>query len=234
MVIHRSQPPSESRSDPPRIGVIPMSECFGPVPTCSGIYALREGKCQRLYVGSAMNLRHRLLRHRMMLRAGNHNNQYLQNTYNKLGEQAFHIEFLEFCEVEVLLDREQFWMAITNSMHDKEGFNLAPIAGTRRGVKMTDIQKKRISDAVRKAVATKPECWKRGGYARRGRPLSAEHIAKTVAGCSKPFRLISPSGEIFSGKNRALFCRCHGLHKGAISRVILGSLKSYKGWKSIG
>jgi len=55
-------------------------------------------------------------------------------------------------------------------------------------------------------------------------------LAKTADKQSKHYRLVSPSGEIFEGKNLTEFCKQHGLHQGCMSNVIAGRIKHHKGW----
>ena len=48
---------------------------------------------------------------------------------------------------------------------------------------------------------------------------------------SKEFTLISPEGEIVSGKNVSKFCRDSNLNQGAIQKVLKGTRSHHKGWK---
>jgi len=60
------------------------------------------------------------------------------------------------------------------------------------------------------------------------RRKSAEYAAEKL---SKPFRLLSPSGEIEEGINISKFCRENDLDRGHISSVLNGKRKSHKGYK---
>jgi len=46
----------------------------------------------------------------------------------------------------------------------------------------------------------------------------------------RSYKLISPEGEIFSGKCLSHFCEEMGLNRKCMSRVVLGERKSHKGW----
>lgn len=48
--------------------------------------------------------------HRSYLRDNKHQNQHLQNAWNKYGENAFDYYILEFCEEGILTIREQFYI----------------------------------------------------------------------------------------------------------------------------
>lgn len=47
---------------------------------------------------------------------------------------------------------------------------------------------------------------------------------------SKEFQLVSPDGKIIKGKNISKFCKYNDLDSSHISKVILGKIKSHKGW----
>lgn len=52
---------------------------------------------------------------------------------------------------------------------------------------------------------------------------------KLAAHNAKPFRL-EFEGQIFSGTNLAAFSRERGLHQGAMTQVLLGKKRQFKGW----
>lgn len=83
-----------------------------------GIYriALNDGRC---YVGQSVDIERRWRTERLELRNKKFNgnpNHYLQNAWNKYGEDAFIFEILEECALDIdLTVREQFWMDTLNS-----------------------------------------------------------------------------------------------------------------------
>ena len=76
----------------------------------SGIYCIINLKNQKRYVGSSKNIYQRLQKHRAYLRKNMHENQKLQNSWNKYGEDVFQYYVLEFCSEEDLTKREQFYI----------------------------------------------------------------------------------------------------------------------------
>ena len=76
----------------------------------SGIYILTNNINGKRYIGSSNNIRKRLWKHRSLLRHNKHENQYLQNAWNKYGENSFTFVVLEKCEIDVLLQREQYYI----------------------------------------------------------------------------------------------------------------------------
>lgn len=88
----------------------------------SGIYKITsksQGKC---YIGSSIHIRKRWASHRCCLKNNNHNNQYLQNIYNKYGMDDLIFEVVMTCEPEELLVYEEEQIRAHNSYH--EGLNL--------------------------------------------------------------------------------------------------------------
>lgn len=212
----------------------PFSEVSALEQIC-GIYAITDMVSCRNYIGSASNIKRRLMKHKAMLRGGYHNNPFLQNSFTKRGERFFCFTVVETCGPDVILKREEYWIDLFKSKHDQNGFNICKPEFGRRGVLFTDEQKKKISDGLRRFIAKNPHIWKAAGDKRRGRRLSPEHIAKTVSGCSKKYAFISPSGEVFRGSNVAQFCRENGLRKSAMCQLRKGvhGHHTHKGWKSI-
>ena len=76
-----------------------MENLFGTL-TClrglniTGIYLLQINN--KRYIGSSVNIKKRLRRHRTLLRNNKHDNKYLQNLYNKYNKCEFKI--LEICD----------------------------------------------------------------------------------------------------------------------------------------
>ena len=79
----------------------------------TGIYLLTIAD-NHTYVGSAVNLKCRLLRHRADLLRNDHNNQYLQRCFNKYGYESLKWKVLELCDSSIsykdLLIREKFYI----------------------------------------------------------------------------------------------------------------------------
>lgn len=74
----------------------------------SGIYCIINLKNQHKYVGSSMNIYTRINTHVSALRGNYHQNSYLQNAFNKYGDESFEVYILEFTDN--LLVREQFYI----------------------------------------------------------------------------------------------------------------------------
>jgi group I intron endonuclease len=99
----------------------------------TGIYGifLSDGRC---YVGStAQPFKKRWLEHRQRLNKGTHPNVHLIRAWAKYGQDAFVFRILEACEIsdeKVRIERENFWISEL-----KPEFNMAPVAGSVKGIK---------------------------------------------------------------------------------------------------
>lgn len=122
-----------------------------------GIYAIRHIETGRLYIGSSKNIRIRIKTHFYDLRKNQHHCAYLQNAWNKYGDDAFEVEVLEQCELDrtVLLEREQHYLDTL-----KPEFNHLPTAGSRLGSKASDETRAKQSASMKgklKGIPKSPE-----------------------------------------------------------------------------
>jgi group I intron endonuclease len=131
-----------------------------------------------VYVGSSQDSRKRIYVHRWKLERGDHDNIALQRAWDRYGADGFSFDILEVVEnVDLLIEREQYWIDQLKSASTESGYNFCPVAGTRRGSK----QPPHVAEVLR--------------LAHKGKPKSAEHRAKIGAG---------NAGKRRSKKTRAL------------------------------
>ena len=98
----------------------------------SGIYLIKNIVNNKIYVGSSVNLNDRNYKHFWMLRKGIHDNNHLQNSYNKHGDSSFIFEILEYCPSEKLILKENYYISKYKSNTADFGFNLATVNNFRR------------------------------------------------------------------------------------------------------
>jgi len=107
------------------------------------IYKITNLITKDFYIGSAINFNNRKWGHISSLRKNKHKNQFIQNSWNKYGEDAFIFEVVEIVDKkENLITREQYWIDTLSPT-----FNLAKIAGSPLGIKHTDESKQNMSIA---------------------------------------------------------------------------------------
>lgn len=95
--------------------------------TC-GIYQIKNLINNKVYIGSSVNAEMRFYSHRRLLRKGTHDNEHLQNAWNKYGENAFSFDVIELCEESVLREIEQIHMDDKKVLDRSYGYNIAPKA----------------------------------------------------------------------------------------------------------
>lgn len=104
------------------------------------IYCIEQKHTGKKYIGSSMNPKLRKRQHYADLRHNRHYNKYLQNSFNKYGEDNFEWIVIENVDNSELLVREKYWTELNNSTNRKYGFNIAldplsPMKGRKASVK---------------------------------------------------------------------------------------------------
>lgn len=150
----------------------------------SGIYEILNTTNSKRYIGSAVNLASRWIKHRSKLLMGKHENKHLQRAWNKYGEGVFKFLPILTCAKSMLLFYEQQLLDKV-----KPEYNIATTAGSTLGVTPNFETRKKLSDAHtgmknpavsesnRKRICT-DETRKRMGDFRRGKPRSKESVEK--------------------------------------------------------
>lgn len=87
----------------------------------AGVYCIENIYNGKMYIGSSFNAHQRIMAHFSLLRNNKSHNNHLQASYNKYGRDAFVGYVVEFCEKNIVKDREQFWIDNTNCIAN--GFN---------------------------------------------------------------------------------------------------------------
>jgi group I intron endonuclease len=85
----------------------------------SGVYAIKHNVYGgKIYIGSSVSMRSRLLSHRSNLRRGKHPCRELQDAWNANCEQSFVYEIIEYVNDEAALSlHENHWINVMKSEH---------------------------------------------------------------------------------------------------------------------
>lgn len=125
-----------------------------------GIYQIRNIQNDKIYVGSSIDIEYRIETHIRELRKNHHNNTYLQNAWNKYGEENFVFEIVELVDdVAQLRDIENWYIKNWKCTTHKFGYNILSDTNIGLGVKASKEVRKKISEACKGA--------KNGNYGRK-------------------------------------------------------------------
>ena len=170
---------------------------------------------EQVYVGQSKRIRKRLQDHKSFLRNFRHTNPYLQSSFNKYGEDKFVFRPMEYCEIENLTEKEQYWINQFNSMNRVFGFNMkeadfhapiseetrAKISAARKGQTPSEETRAKLSEA-KKGKTPSEETRAKIRASNKGQTRSEEARAKMSAACK---------GKIISEEQRA---KISAFHKG--------------------
>lgn len=119
----------------------------------AGIYQILSKHNNKRYVGSTYLLTKRINEHKRRLKNNKHENQHLQNHYNKYGKDDLVYSVLEFIQVEeldkeqtktLILEREQHYLDTLNPE-----FNICKIAGSSLGTTRSEESNLQVREAQR-------------------------------------------------------------------------------------
>lgn len=89
-----------------------------------GIYIIKNTKNNKVYVGQSIKCEERIKQHFRDLNRNDHENIYLQRSYNKHGNENFTWKIVEKCHQKNLDEREIYFIEYYKSMFDQNGFNI--------------------------------------------------------------------------------------------------------------
>lgn len=153
-----------------------------------GVYAIKSN-CGKLYIGSAVQVKTRFMSHRKALQDNRHDNNRLQNYYNKYGPESLTFETLAVCPKDSLINVEQYYIDKLEPF-----FNICRIAGATYGLKPwlgrkhTEETKKRIKETnISTGLKKKVLRWQKRSEKIRARMLGnkywlgKKHKPETIA-----------------------------------------------------
>lgn len=122
---------------------------------CSGIYGIINTINNKIYIGSAVNIKIRWQKHKSALKFNKHYNSYLQNSWNKYGKHIFEFFVIEYVKnKDKLIEREQYYMDMTLCFNSVAGYNSYPVAGSPTNRHITKETKNKISNSLKNYFKT--------------------------------------------------------------------------------
>ncbi len=211
----------------------------------AGVYQILCKLNNKIYIGSAVNLRDRWRKHRQSLHLGQHKNHHLQLAWKKYGEEAFEFTVMEYVPRPDLLRVEQKWIDKTGCTDRKIGFNLYSIAGSPgdtfvqvwegfidpdgNEVTITNLfdfcrQNELDFPSMHRLAKGQSKLKSYKGWTHKNSIRKREYV-KTYDGFIAPDG--KPAGII---TNLAAFCREQGLDNTHMVAVANGRLNNHRGW----
>ena len=140
-----------------------------------GIYQIVNDVNGKMYIGQSIDIFTRWITHKWELNANTHHNTHLQSAWNKHGEDNFSFNILEECPVELLDDRECYYIEKFNTTDSNTGYNLVSGGSCNRTFSQEVLEKMSKSQTGRKhSEETKQKIRK----SHLGKILSDETITK--------------------------------------------------------
>lgn len=152
----------------------------------SGIYQIRNKIDNKIYIGSAINLKRRKGQHFHKLIKNKHCNKYLQFSFNKNGKDNFLFEIIEYTKKENLIEREQYYIDILNPEYNVckiAGNNLGLIHSEETKTKLSEINKgKKLSNETKQKMSNTRRGKKRpemvGRFSGKNSPMYGKHLSE--------------------------------------------------------
>lgn len=107
-----------------------------------GVYRITNLVNGKTYIGSSVDVRYRMSRHKHELRKDIHINKHLQAAWNLYGESNFEFHVILKCVPEELLIHEQ--QQISKHQAVEYGYNMCEIAGNCLGIKRSEETKEKM------------------------------------------------------------------------------------------
>jgi group I intron endonuclease len=166
----------------------------------SGIYKFINIINNKVYVGSAFNLKNRRRQHLFSLRHNKHCNEHLQSAWNKYGEENFIFEVIEYVDDKtMLLNVEEFYILLYDANNREFGYNKREISDSNKGMKHTDEAKQKMSDAHKKENLSE-QSRKNMSDGGKGKIISDDCKRKISEGNSGKHRSKEDCDKISNGK----------------------------------
>ncbi len=113
------------------------------------VYGIVNILNRQIYIGSTTRPGRRFIEHRGRLKGNRHDNQHLQNSYNRHGQEYFHYHTIESdISFELLEDRERFWVRYFNSDDRNYGYNITKADYINKSFKRGEVSKETVERMI--------------------------------------------------------------------------------------
>lgn len=128
-----------------------------------GIYLIKNKVNCKVYVGSSINIELRWKVHISTLNNKRYGktNKYFQNQWNKYGQENFEFSILEYCSIDQIADRENYWMEFYDSRNTLKGYNKRSAYGKTPPKKHSEESKRKMSESLKGRKIEFTDEWKR-------------------------------------------------------------------------
>ena len=202
---------------------------------------VRNGKC---YVGkSTKSLQRRRTEH---VSKNNQVNTVFKKAIEKYGKESFTWEVLETCSIELLDEREKYYIEQCESLITQHGYNMTLGGDGAPYGELNPSKRLEVREKLRRAntgFKHTPETLRIMGeksraYYSKGMPKEQrEKIGRALIGrkghtkMKQQYRFVSPDGKLFEVMGVREFAREHNLDHSALVKLSKGKLKTHKGWR---
>jgi group I intron endonuclease len=158
----------------------------------SGVYVITNSVNGKCYIGSAVNIPKRWIKHRTELKTDAHHCAKLRRAYIKYGVASFVYSVLFYCNKKDLLFYEQRTINAFDSV--KNGYNVNPTAGSRLGAKSSPEHCANISKALTGRIMSAE--WRANiGAVQKGKPRPCSPKRAAAISAAKKAKGFHPSDE---------------------------------------
>jgi group I intron endonuclease len=154
-------------------------------PAKAGIYMIYCLTTEKVYIGQTKKLKTRLTNHKRKLNNNIHENEYLQNAWNKYGKACFNFILLENCEVFELNKREEHHISLINI---DLRYNLKTVGNSHP---MNEEIKKKISKSMKGVVHSAESIQKQIETKKKNPTIYTEETRKKMSDSAKKRKPIS-------------------------------------------
>jgi group I intron endonuclease len=138
-----------------------------------GIYCIENIVNNKKYIGQSCNIKSRFGNHKWLLNNNKHPNEYLQNAWNKYGQEKFLFHVIEICKDDQIDDREKHYISLYNTTNHIFGYNLD--SGGNLNKRHSDKTKEKMSNSA-KGVLPSEETKQKISINRKGKMCGSDHF----------------------------------------------------------